>query len=608
MLLIIAATFLVYWPALRNGFVWDDTALVLRDPLIRSWILIPEGFRHFLFLDATAANFYRPIQRLTFVFDYQVFGFDWPGGWHLTSVLIHAGAAIALFFVAEKLLALALATRLGETARRAWALGIALLWAIHPLHTSAVTYVAGRADPLAALFGFTALALGLTSLEQPKRVWLWRLGAGAGFALAILSKESGGMFMVVWILTLIWRRVNLGEWARWTAILAIVVGSYCALRFTAEKTPPPPSPPTPVAIRPILAARAFAEYAQLIVAPVTLRMERDVSTNPRDTFEATMQNARHREYQTLAGVLLLIGFGLWVRHAWRRSPTAAFCLGAFLLAYLPISNALPLNATVAEHWLYVPSAFLLIATALTLLAPRKGESESPLRVSAPLRFILPGVALVWVILLGVRTFARQNDWHDQRTFIERTIEAGGNSPRMMMNLANVEFGEGHGDKASALYQEALRRSPDQPIFWLGYANLLMRARDIAGARTAVAYAESSPLLHADCLRLRAALAEADGSGDPTTLLREAVASAPNNWPIRKQYVEYLAGKGELKLALGELAGFVTAHPFRADSWALLGKILGNIGDQERAREAYLEASKRDVHWQNPQRAGNAGNR
>jgi hypothetical protein len=65
-LLIIAATLFVYWPALRNGFVWDDTALVLRDPLIRSWRLIPEGFRHFLFLDATGSNFYRPIQRLSF--------------------------------------------------------------------------------------------------------------------------------------------------------------------------------------------------------------------------------------------------------------------------------------------------------------------------------------------------------------------------------------------------------------------------------------------------------------------------------------------------------------------------------------------------------------
>jgi hypothetical protein len=40
LIILIAATFLVYWPAQRNGFVWDDTALVLRDPLIRSWRLI----------------------------------------------------------------------------------------------------------------------------------------------------------------------------------------------------------------------------------------------------------------------------------------------------------------------------------------------------------------------------------------------------------------------------------------------------------------------------------------------------------------------------------------------------------------------------------------
>src|SRR6201994_2675174 len=73
-LLIIVATLLVYAPAQRNGFVWDDTALVWRDPLIRSWRLIPEGFRHFLFIDATASNFYRPLQRLTLTADYALWG------------------------------------------------------------------------------------------------------------------------------------------------------------------------------------------------------------------------------------------------------------------------------------------------------------------------------------------------------------------------------------------------------------------------------------------------------------------------------------------------------------------------------------------------------
>src|ERR1700712_5408409 len=101
---IIAATFAVYWPSLQSQFVWDDTALVQRDPFIRSWRLIPEGFRHFLFTDATASNFYRPIQRLTYTFDYALYGFNHPWGYHLTNILVHAAAAVALFFFVQKLI------------------------------------------------------------------------------------------------------------------------------------------------------------------------------------------------------------------------------------------------------------------------------------------------------------------------------------------------------------------------------------------------------------------------------------------------------------------------------------------------------------------------
>ncbi len=101
---IIAATFAVYWPSLQNKFVWDDTALILRDPFIRSWRLIPEGFRHFLFTDATSSNFYRPVQRLTYTFDYALYAFQ-PGGYHLTSIILHAAAAVALFFLVQKLIA-----------------------------------------------------------------------------------------------------------------------------------------------------------------------------------------------------------------------------------------------------------------------------------------------------------------------------------------------------------------------------------------------------------------------------------------------------------------------------------------------------------------------
>jgi hypothetical protein len=75
-ILVLAVAVFGYAPVVRTGFVWDDTAFILRDPLIRSWRLIPEGFQHFLFTDATASDFYRPIQRLTYTVEYWAFAFN----------------------------------------------------------------------------------------------------------------------------------------------------------------------------------------------------------------------------------------------------------------------------------------------------------------------------------------------------------------------------------------------------------------------------------------------------------------------------------------------------------------------------------------------------
>src|SRR5205823_4520120 len=156
-LLIAVAVFLSYAPALRDGFVWDDTALILRDPLIRSWRLIPEGFNHFLFTDATASDFYRPIQRLTYTLEYAAFKFK-PVPYHLVSIMCHIAAAIALFFLAQEIL---LVFAVDPAKCRFLAFIATLVWAIHPVQSAAVVYVSGRADPLAAAFGFVGLYLVL---------------------------------------------------------------------------------------------------------------------------------------------------------------------------------------------------------------------------------------------------------------------------------------------------------------------------------------------------------------------------------------------------------------------------------------------------------------
>jgi hypothetical protein len=132
-LILVVVVFISHAPSVRNGFVWDDTALILRDPLIRSWRLIPEGFNHFLFVDATASDFYRPIQRLSYTIDYAAFAFR-PGPYHIASLLWHSLAAIALLFFAEELL---LSFGIERRRCRLIALGAALIWAVHPAQRSA---------------------------------------------------------------------------------------------------------------------------------------------------------------------------------------------------------------------------------------------------------------------------------------------------------------------------------------------------------------------------------------------------------------------------------------------------------------------------------------
>src|SRR3984893_2292477 len=194
--ILLVAVFISYAPAVRNGFVWDDTALVLRDPLLRRWRLIPEGFNHFLFVDATASDFYRPLQRLNYTFDYAAFAFD-PGPYHVTSLLWHGLAAIALLFFAEEFL---VGFGIERRRSRLIALIAALIWAIHPVQSAAVVYVSGLADPLAAVFGFCGLFLLLRASRSADRSKLLLfIGSALALLASAFSKESGLIFSLLGI-------------------------------------------------------------------------------------------------------------------------------------------------------------------------------------------------------------------------------------------------------------------------------------------------------------------------------------------------------------------------------------------------------------------------
>jgi protein O-mannosyl-transferase len=580
-LVLVAIVFAVYAPALRNGFVWDDTALIQRDPLIRSWRLIPEGFQHFLFTDATVSNFYRPIQRLTYTLDYGAFAFR-PLGYHLTNILCHLGAALALFLLGNELLGL---FGVEERQSRRIAFLATLAWAIHPVHTAAVVYVSGRADPLAAAFGFLGLYSAMRALRASKRNrWIFLLVAGALFLLSGLSKEMGIIFLLFWCTILLlkkkWRELRPA-----TVVVLFVSVIYLSLRQQPAEHVPPPRfhPPAPLLVRPILAARALAEYAGLILLPINLHMERDVETRPEGESGVRADNAARSTGQTLLGILLAAGAVYWLTRS-RRQDLALFCtLVLAALAYLPVSGIFSLNATIAEHWIYLPTAFLFLAASLTIS-----------RFSISSRVVGPALA-VWLLFLGTRTWIRTFDWRDQRTFLERTVASGGDSARMLINLAGLELNEGQLDSAKRHLALALRKEPDQPLAILNLASVAIRQDDFATAHNLLNRAIEVPFIEGKAYELLAVLDHRETGRIDLMRFELAARMGPSDWSIERRYVQALDQSGATAAAIAELKSCLVSQWYRAESWQLLSELLTKAGLGAEAARANAQAKAYDIH-------------
>src|SRR5713226_3779491 len=145
---IVILTSAVFWPALKNGFVWDDMDLLLRNPYYRGlgWTQITWMFTTF------HMGHYMPLSWATFGLDYLLWGMD-PFGYHLTNLALHCANAVLFFLIAVRLLALSSpALAVDRLGLRVAALAAALLFSVHPLRVESVAWATERRDVLCGFF------------------------------------------------------------------------------------------------------------------------------------------------------------------------------------------------------------------------------------------------------------------------------------------------------------------------------------------------------------------------------------------------------------------------------------------------------------------------
>jgi tetratricopeptide (TPR) repeat protein len=596
--ILLAAVLAAYAPALNGQFLWDDTPLVRNNQFIRSPVLALEAFRHTLF-DGDS-NFYRPTQTLTFIADYWLWDLD-AFGYHLTNILIHAFNACLLFLVLRGLLPrLVPAARSGGSSLPpadacGWmAFGVTLLWALHPVHSAAVAYVSGRADSLAMFFCLLAWLACNAALASSRAVTRAAAGAGAFLCLVLglCSKEIAFAWLVIFF-GLLWalrpdvsRRRKLA--ATGGGLLALAL--YLVLRHLPAAPPPAPAPPV-LPAKWLLMIRALGDYGSLMLFPDKLFMERQVFAAPG---LANPAGAMVYTSLAIAGVLLALAFvgGAF----WRGRGRLLRIVGAawFAVGFLPISNLFSLNASVAEHWLYLPSiGFLLFLLGVGLdlpLDPRRAPVFGG------------GLVLLAATALGLRTYWRSFDWQDELTFFRQTIADGGDVPRARDALATA-YSHLHEDvAATAVLRDLAVRYPKVLSAHINLATALARQGQPEEAvrvlekimptlqQTGNARAIVIAVHVLDALDKNPAWPD-----QRRLLLANALKHSPEAWEPVKLAAEDLESADDNAGALALLERFTASHWWHAPAHYAAGCAEAALGRSGQAFAEWKEAARLDVH-------------
>ncbi|HSI14935.1 MAG TPA: tetratricopeptide repeat protein [Chthoniobacter sp.] len=598
LLLCVLAGFLVYGPALNGSLVWDDFYLVRENPFFRSPVFGLEVFRHYLFFDSFS-TYYRPVQNWSYMLDY----WAWRGsplGYHCTNVLIHSLSGFLLFLLLRRLLP-TLAPKAADGTRARCdvaALLLALVWVVHPIHNAAVAYISGRADSLAALFALGAWLLLLGAMETGIATWKKiALGALAGISLLVglCSKEIA----LVWLLLMLVQVFAFDRERAWRVKWTVLGGAAAvfALYYTLHslpgyRTPMEDGPPAPWDARGLLMFRALGDYTGLIFFPAKLYMERSISNTGIYSSVAAWRDHARYEYLSILGLLALLGA---IVGCVRSNPGRTWRIfGAtwFILAFLPISNLFPLNAEVAEHWIYLASiGFLIFLAGAVMALPPRG------------RLVVAWASVAAMIALGVRTAVRAGDWVDAETFCARTIADGGATPRILSALSSIYGQRGDYQKQEQILRKMIAQFPEFAPARMNLGICLSRqgrsaeAESLLGVTHAKAdeVARQYPRTWPAVLQLAQLRRNAGHTDEALDIIGEARGRFPETWELVKAQAELLRETAGATAGIPSVEQFAARHWWHYDAQSTLGAMRFAAGQPDAAINDFRAASRLDIY-------------
>ena len=449
--LLLIASFAVYSSTLFNEFVYDDSSQVLKNYWIRDVRNLPKIFTKSVwgFQGApVVSNYYRPVMNVIYMVNYHLFGLK-PWGFHLVNVLFHAGVSVLVFFLTARVGAASFPVPSSPTLARG-GMGrllslpflAALLFAVHPIHTEAVAWVAGLPD-LSFTFFFLlsfALYIGATT-GKPVHMGRYSLSV-LSFFLSALSKEPALTLPLILIGYdhLFGHREDgfRDRWKRYVPYL-LVAAVYFVLRFNALGGIAPERRHEHLsALQHVVNVfPLFSSYLGKLLLPINL-----------NAFHVFHPIASIWEPVGILSVAVAAAFAGITAVAYRKNRTACFYLLLIVVPLLPAFyiRGLGLN-TFAERYLYLPSVGFTALVAMFLTKMMEKSSRGTI--------VLIGASALVTGLYSLGTIERNAVWRSNYTLFEDTVRKSPDSAIAHELFATALMGRNRLDEAIRHYKMAL---------------------------------------------------------------------------------------------------------------------------------------------------------
>ena len=428
--------------SLGASFQFDDWNVVVGDPRVQSlaawWHSLP-GIR--------------PLLKLSYALNHEIGG--GARGFRVFNICVHALNAILLFGLFRRR---ARATKCG--AALLVAATAAVLFALEPVQTEAVTYISGRSSSLAALPCLAALRCWELALERPSGIAMHAAGVTC-YVIALLIKETA-----------------------WVLPLAIVLWHHTRGPHAPSEAEPGgrPDPWRPVERRALLAYGAISILAVTAALTSTtygrlLRTslhERSIAENLsiqaegwgflcRELVRLAGLNADPQLAQVIgahghAGLLWGLFWLLLLSCAWavrRRAPQVTFGVLWFYLWLLPTNSLLPRLDVANDRQLY-----LALAGPAWLLALALGWVVARVHSSAAQRALGWSVPAVFALVLGMATVERNRVYATEIVFWQDVLIRGPTNARAANNLGIAYALSCRDAAAASQFTRAIALDPD----------------------------------------------------------------------------------------------------------------------------------------------------